>query len=187
VISILGTSAASTNPSTVGVGVEFGETVDDLELNDREEQSVFGDDDSVADSIGSNGGEMNGLETVDGDVINDENNDTNDMTVNSAMGNSKALSEVKGMNIVKMNIDATGDYYKAGVKKLMDSKIGEERLESMKRKDREEHFLIDKLFERIQEMDTGRISDTSLAPNPAKPGALQVQIDFREYVRSKLS
>ena len=67
VTAILGTSAAAGYQSTRGMGATHGESVDGIELVDREKQSIFDDNRSIGELIGSN--EMDGLETRQGDVL----------------------------------------------------------------------------------------------------------------------
>jgi hypothetical protein len=160
----------------------------DIELIDAEEVSLF-DDVKLVD----NESDTNVEEDDEMEVLNDSESDDesiiegNELTVAVAedheennqtnRGKKDKESAAAKMSIEDMNKLGCSDYHKQGVDKLSSKRVSEERQESIKRKKREDHFLIDKLYERLMSMQSNKEEDDIVF----EVSTTESQIKYAEY------
>lgn len=145
----------------------------DIELIDAEDVSLFDDVESVDNESDTTVGEDDDMEVLNDSESDDESiiegRNGNELTVAVAedheennqtnRGKKDKESAAAKMSIEDMNKLGCSDYHKQGVDKLSSKRVSEERQESIKRKKREDHFLIDKLYERLMSMQSNKEED----------------------------
>jgi hypothetical protein len=174
----------------------------DFEIVDREERSVFDDDAGEDDSLnGADVDEMVGLESGTGDVINDQIEEVTPTTgfpvveINIAqpiagsksketiaqpIAESKSKESAK-IEFVKMNLKCTRNVYEEGKEMMKNMKLSEEREQALLRKKREDYFLIEKLFDRLSNIENGSIGIIDMKPKSNKAQPMDFQLAFQNY------
>ena len=139
-------------------GDEVADSDDDfIELATGEVDEAEADNDSIleADEEG-NIEDENETDLQDTQQLFVANNDI--IEINGILGKCIQKSKVKGMNIVPLNMVAATDFMKTGRQALADGHLVQTREWGKKRNKRENYFLREKLFKRLQSMeeDTAR-------------------------------
>lgn len=170
------------------------ETYEDIELRYDENVSVFDDRSVPLDTSSASDLDMHGL--LDSDAIDAEETEEEDKTVKHEPTNSSQefttvsestfdklieKQEIKDNERVEMNQFLYVDYHYLGTEMMLSQKLCESREQHQNRKQREEHFLIDKLYDRLCAMeDDHALNDITFKPATESMKLTYTQQEFQD-------